>query len=155
VLLQAFFSRAESLVVQMQACGLQLLVDNPGGQTATGEIRDNTKENSALGAMVSGRQDALEAAFGMMADYSGLGIDAGGSIEVNRDWGFAGRLGDIQYLTQAVLSGKIDDRTYIDELKRRGTLSDAVDTEVVLHRLDTAPPEGGGRSMNLDHEHEH
>ena len=146
----------QSLVMQMTAMGLQLILDEqPGGKTATGEIRDNTKENSALGAMVSGLQDGLEAAFGMMADYVGLDTDAGGSIEVNRDWGLTGRLGDIQYLTQAALSGKLDTETYLDELKRRGALSDAVDTDVVLHRLDTAPPELDGERMNLDHDHDH
>jgi hypothetical protein len=143
----------QTLTLQMQALGLQLLVDDQHGQTATGEIRDNTKENSALGAMVTGLQDALEAAFGIMADYMGLGRDAGGSIEVNRDWGITGRMGDVQYLTQAVISGKLDDRTYIDELRRRGVLSDAVDTDAVLHRLDTAPPEIDGPPMHLDHEH--
>lgn len=146
----------QSLVVQMQAMGLQLLVDEQADKTATGELRDNSKENSSLNAMVSGLQDALEAAFGCMADYLSLGKDKGGSLAVNTDWGITGRLGDLQYLTSAVLGGKIDDRTYIDELKRRGALSDAVDTDVVLHRLDTAPPEldaGPGNGMNLDHEH--
>lgn len=140
-----------SLVMQMQAMGLQLLIEDQAGQTATGELRDNSKENSSLSAMVSGLQDALEAAFGVMADYLSLGRDAGGSLEVNHDFGLTGRLGDIQYLTQAVLAEKIDNETYIDELKRRGALSDAVDTEVVLHRLDTAPPAlGGSGRMNLD-----
>jgi hypothetical protein len=143
----------QSLVMQMQAMGLQLLVDEQTGRTATGELRDNSKENSSLSAMVSALQDALEQGFGYMADYLGLGHDAGGSLAVNHDFGLTGRLGDIQYLTQAALGGKIDDRTYIDELKRRGALSDAVDTDVVLHRLDTAPPELGGQPMNLDHAH--
>jgi hypothetical protein len=72
-------------------------------------------------------------------------------LEVNHDFGLSGRLGDIQYLTQAVLAEKIDNETYIDELKRRGALSDAVDTEVVLHRLDTAPPAlGESGRMNFD-----
>lgn len=140
-----------SLVMQMQAMGLQLLIDDQASQTATGELRDNSKENSSLSAMVSGLQDALEAAFGIMADYLTLGRDAGGSLAVNHDFGITGRLGDIQYLTQAVLGGKIDDETYIDELKRRGALSDAVDTEVVLHRLGTAAPGlSDSGSMNLD-----
>lgn len=139
----------QNLQYQMQSCGLQLMVDNPG-QTATGEMRDDVKENSSLAHMVAALQDALEMSFGFMAEYLALGQDKGGSIAVNSDFGVTGRMGDIQYLTQAVIAGKIDDETYIDELKRRGALSDAVNTEVVLHRIDTAAVSGGG--MNL-HEH--
>lgn len=138
----------QNLQFQMQACGLQLLIDNPG-QTATGEMRDDVKENSSLAHMVAALQDALEQSLGFLAEYLGLGEDKGGSLAVNTDWGVSGRMGDIQYLTQAVIAGKIDDQTYIDELKRRGALSDAVDTETVLHRIDTKPVGG----MNLDHTH--
>lgn len=139
----------QNLQFQMQAAGLQLLVENPG-QTATGEMRDDVKENSALAHMVAALQDAIEGAFGFMAEFLGMGSDAGGSLAVNTDFGVSGRMGDIQYLTQAVIAGKLDDATYIDELKRRGALSDAVDTETVLARIDTAPP---GPGMNLDHVH--
>lgn len=133
--------------------GLQLLVDNPG-QTATGEIRDDVKENSALAHMVAGLQDALEMSLGFMAEFMGMGHDKGGSIQVNTDWGVSGRIGDIQYLTQAVIAGKLDNATYVDELRRRGALSDTVDTETVLHRLDHAAPELGG-AMNLHDDHVH
>jgi hypothetical protein len=143
----------QNLTFQMQSMGLQLLVDNPG-QTATGEMRDDVKENSALAHMVAALQDALEQSFGFLAEYMGLGEDKGGSLAVNTDFGVSGRMGDIQYLTQAVIAGKIDDQTYIDELKRRGALSDTVDTETVLHRIDSAAPELGG-AMNLDHGHNH
>nr|WP_249808303.1 DUF4055 domain-containing protein [Bradyrhizobium sp. 177] len=136
----------QNLQFQMQACGLQLLVDNPG-QTATGEMRDDVKENSSLAHMVAALQDALEQSLGFMAEYAALGADAGGSLAVNTDFGITGRMGDVQYLTQAVIAGKIDDQTYIDELRRRGALSDAVDTETVLHRLHN-----GGGAMDL-HNH--
>lgn len=136
----------QNLTLQMQAHGLQLLVDNLR-ETATGEIRDDVRENSALAYMVAALQDALELSFGYMAEYIGLGEDKGGSIALNTDFGITGRIGDIQYLTQAVIAGKIDDQTYIDELRRRGALSDTVDTETVLHRIATAPVPGG---MNLD-----
>jgi hypothetical protein len=142
-----------NLQYQMQACGLQLLVENPG-QTATGEMRDDVKENSALAHMVAALQDALELSFGFMAEYIGLGKDAGGSLSVNTDWGVTGRMSDIQWLTSAVISRKIDDQTYIEELKRRSALGDAVDVETVLHRIDTAGL-AGGPTMDLHDDHTH
>ena len=64
----------------------------------------------------------------------------------------SGQAGDLQYLTQAAIAGKIDDATYVDELKRRGIVSDTADTETILARIGNAAPALGG-SMNLDHAH--
>ena len=55
-----------------------------------------------------------------MAEFAGLGKDKGGSLVVNQDFGLGGNIAEIQYLTQAVISEKIDNQTYLDELKRRG-----------------------------------
>jgi hypothetical protein len=56
--------------------GLQLLVDKPGGKTATGEIRDDARENSQLASMAAALEDALEHAFGFMAEFIRLGAEA-------------------------------------------------------------------------------
>lgn len=143
----------ENLERQMQAMGLQLLIDGPGGQSATGEIRDDAKENSPLAMMARSLGDALEQSLGYMAEYLGLGADKGGEVFVNTDFGVNGQTGDLQYLTQAAIADKIDNETYLDELKRRGTLADTVDVEVVLSRLETEKPaldSGAGKGMNLD-----
>ncbi|QDM16840.1 DUF4055 domain-containing protein [Tardiphaga sp. vice278] len=144
----------KNIEYQMQVAGLQLLIPNPG-QTATGEIRDDAKELSSLAQMAAALKDALEQAFGFMAEFQGLGLDAGGSILVNNDFGVTGRMGDVQYLTQAVLAGKLDDQTYLEELKRRGALGDSVDVDVVLHRIDTASPQLDGPPMDLHAGHSH
>jgi Domain of unknown function (DUF4055) len=77
----------ENLEQQMQTMGLQLLIHKPGGKTATGEIRDDAKENSQLASMAAALQDALEHAFSFMAEFIGLGDDAGGSLVVNKEFG--------------------------------------------------------------------
>lgn len=141
----------KNIEFQMQVAGLQLLVPNPG-QTATGEIRDDVKENSSLAMMAAGLKDALEQAFGYMAEFMGLDEDAGGSLIVNTDYGISGRSADIQYLTQAVIAGKLDDQTYLEELKRRGAIGDSADVEVILSRVESAAPELNGSPMDL-HQH--
>jgi hypothetical protein len=146
----------DRLELQMQSLGLQILVPQPGSKTATGEIRDNVRENSSLAAMARGLQDGLEQAFGFMAQFLNVAVDgdkAGGSLIVNQDFGTSG-IGDVQYLTAAVIAGKLDDATYLDELRRRGVLSDSVSTEAVLHRIASRRPELDGRPMLLeDHSH--
>jgi hypothetical protein len=147
----------QNLEKQMQAMGLQLLIDGPGGQTATGERRDDEKENSPLAKMARSLGDAIEQAFGYMAEYLGLGTDKGGEVEVNTDYGVSGTTSDLQYLTQAAIAGKIDNQTYIEELKRRKTLGESVNVEVVLDRIASSAPAPGslldlGPSVSNPHE---
>jgi hypothetical protein len=123
----------KELELQMQAMGLQLLIDAPGGQSATGEIRDDAKENSPLAMMAGALGDAIELALGFMAEFQGLGKDAGGSVVVNTDFGISTM--DVPQVVACYSAGLIDAQTGIDELKRRGFLSGDVDAEVVMERL--------------------
>lgn len=154
--------RLESLEFRMQTMGLQLLIPKPGGQTATGEIRDDAKENSPLAMMARGLQDALEQAFGFMAEFKGITWDRkaktekgdkGGSIVVNTDFGVqAGAATDAQMLLDAVNAGQIDKATFLAEWKRRGILSDSVDPETVIAKADEEAPDldaGAGNGMNF------
>lgn len=130
----------KDLEFQMQTQGLQLLIPQPGGQSATGEVLDSEKENSPLAMMAMSLQDALEQSFGFMAEFLGLGNDAGGEVVVNKDFGLAISATDIQNILSAYQAGLIDAQTGLDELKRRGFLSDSVDPEEVLNNLSVSGP---------------
>lgn len=144
----------EKLEQQMQTMGLQLLVDKPGEKTATGEVRADVKENSPLAMMARALQDALEQAFGFIAEFRGQGADKGGSIVVNTDFGIqAGGGTDLQDLQSARSSGDLSRETLWDEMQRRGTLSTAFDPEIEKERLASEPPPldaGPGRGMDLN-----
>lgn len=147
----------ERLEFQMQTMGLQLLIPQPGGKTATGEMRDDAKENSPLAMMARALQDALEQAFGFMAEFKGVNWkkkDGGGSIIVNTDFGVqAGASQDAQMLLDAVNAGQIDKETFWLEWKRRGILSDSFDPAKAKARIAEEAPEldsGAGKGMNLD-----
>lgn len=122
----------KEIELQMQAMGLQLLIDDPGGQSATGEIRDDAKENSPLAMMAGALGDALEASLAFMAEFAGLGKD-GGSVVVNTDFGISTM--DVPQVITAFSASLIDAQTAVDELKRRAFLSDSVDAAVVMERL--------------------
>lgn len=140
-----------NLEFQMQTQGLQLLIPQPGGKTATGEVHDDAIENSQLAMMATALQDALEWSFGFMANYLTLGKDAGGSVTVNRDFGItANGAADVPNILAAKRDGTIDAETAINELKRRGFLSDDVDAESVIAKAKLeAPPELDGPPLNL------
>jgi Domain of unknown function (DUF4055) len=144
----------EDLISQMEAFGLQLLVDKPGGKTATGEVRDDARENSQLASMAAALQDALEHALSFMAEFIGLGEDAGGSCVVNQNFGVASGWGDAQQLLAARVAGEISRETYWSEMQRRGFLSDDFDPEVEADRIASEMPSfHAAPTMNLDHTH--
>jgi hypothetical protein len=122
---------------QMQTQGLQLLVPQPGGKTATGEVHDDEKENSPLAMMARSLEDAIEAGLGFLADFAGLGRDKGGSVTVNKDFGItAAAAADVPNILAAYREGTYDRETALRELQRRGFLSDGADVEVIMLRAE-------------------
>ena len=121
----------KDLEFQMQAMGLQLLMPEPT-QSATGEVRDDIKENSRLGAWADALKDAIENCLVWLAELGGLGND-GGSVIINKDFGIAARgIVDIQALIAAHGAGLISAETALKEMIRRGFLSDDMDVETEL-----------------------
>lgn len=141
----------ENIERQMEAMGLQLLVGKPGGQSATGEIRDDSKENSPLAMMADALGDALEQALGFMAEYIGLGIngDNGGSVTVNKDFGVSSMRGDLQQLIAARANGDISRETLWEEMQRRDYLGPTFDGDVEKERIASEPPPLNGPPMDL------
>lgn len=144
----------KDLELQMQVMGLQLLMPSPK-KTATGEVRDDVKENSQLAMMAQALEDAIEQALGFMAEYDGLGKDAGGSVEVNTDFGIAaGAFEDLNTLVEAAKERLITTETFLRELKRRGVLSEELDetkeaeASMVLKQRDAAMAEEIAKTAN-------
>lgn len=142
----------DNLQFQMQTMGLQLLIAQPGGKTATGEIRDDAKENSPLAMMANALGDAIEQALGFAAEYRGITAtttDAnetntdkiGGSVEVNTDFGVSIGPADLQLLQNAVAAGDLSKETFWQELQRRDVLSADFDADVEKDRLQEEAPE--------------
>lgn len=133
----------KDLEFQMQTMGLELLIPKPGGQSATGEAIDQAKMNSPLAMMANALKDALEQAFGYMAEYMrmGDGDTVGGSLTVNTDFGVTMRdAADLQTLLQAVNAGKISRDTFWKELVRRGVLADDFSADDEADKLDSEGP---------------
>lgn len=142
----------KNLEIQMQAMGLQLLIDDTKGQSATGEIRDDAKENSPLAMMATALQDALTQAVQSMARFAKRPEPKAGALMVSKDFGISGNRFDLQFLTQLCLGGKLSQETMWTELQRRGTLSDSFDPETEAARVAAEAPESTvppGQGMNL------
>lgn len=144
----------KNLEIQMQSMGLQLLINDGAtkGQSATGEIRDDAKENSPLAMMATALQDALTQAVQSMARFAKRPEPKAGDLMVSKDFGISGNRFDLQFLTQLCLGGKISQETMWTELQRRGTLSESFDVEVEKERIAAEAPAldaGPGNGMDL------
>lgn len=134
----------KDIELQMQAMGLQLLIDKPAA-TATGEIRDDAKENSALFMMADALEDALEAALAGMGAY--IGQPEGGSVNVNKEFGgiSVGAVDQNTLLTMCE-RGLISHETLLREMQRRNVLADDFEPEAEARKLsayDDADDDGG------------
>ena len=128
-----------SLEMQMQVQGLNLIDGGPA-ETATGEVRADVKENSRLSRWADSLKDAIENALALMAQIGGLGDD-GGSVVVNKDFGIVARgVVDIQALIAAYQAGIISYETVLNEMVRRGFISDDVTPEYEAERLSINQP---------------
>ena len=133
----------KELEFQMQAMGLQLLQAEPS-QTATGEVRDDVKENSRLARMADGLKDGLENALRLMGELGGVSGQEP-DVMVNKDFGITARGAvDIQAILAAWTAGLISAETAINEMVRRGFLSDTITPDEEAQRILDEPSDDEG-----------
>jgi hypothetical protein len=138
--IQAGRESLKDLETQMMALGLELLIPRPGDATATGRAIDAAAMHAPLQLMALALQDGLEQALGFAAEFLGLGQDAGGSVEVNRDYGVSMRdATDLQALIAACNAGYITPKRLLMEFQRRGVLADDMDPNAEAEEAADAP----------------
>lgn len=126
---------------RMRIMGLELFLTKPGNVTATGRAIDANEVNSQVKAWALSLKDTLEQALGFMAQWSGMGEDAGGSITINTDYGITLQgAQDGADLLKARQTGDISKETFWAEWKRRGILSDDFDPAQERAHLEDEMP---------------
>ena len=117
----------KDLEFQMQALGLQLVISKSGGNTATGDAIDESKQNSRLTIYADNLQDTLETAMGWMADLAGYD-SADTDVFVNKEYAALNHL-SMDQVRDMYIQSVISKRTYIAEARRRGVLDEDVDAD--------------------------
>lgn len=128
----------ETLEQRMAKLGLNMVIRrSPGDVTATSRALDQSEADSPLGMYARSLEQALNTMFDYFAEFLGLGEDAGGTCTVFKDFSISMRDGeDIKALATMRAASDISQRTYWDELKRRGLLHDDFDPEAEIDLLD-------------------
>jgi len=133
----------ETLIERMSSLGLNMLVrKQPSGRaTATARTLDQSEADSPLSMFARELENGLETMLDFFGVFMGKGPDAGGSVELFKDFSITQRdAEDIKELGQMRARLDISQVTYWEELKRRNLLSDDFDAEQEIDLLDLESP---------------
>lgn len=134
----------DKLEERMRQAGAELLVIKPGVVTATQVSSENAVGMCALQRISAGLEDALDLALDYMAQWAGMGADAGGHVSIFNDYASANQSdASAQIIVSAQTSGLISKETAISELKRRGTLASEVEADDEAEKIDAQGPDLG------------
>lgn len=125
----------EERMMQMAA---EAMMSRPGSETATGRAIDSRDATSPLAVWVQTFEAAMNEAFELMAEYAGA--DKAPVMQMTRDFGIIGNTSDLDTLNKARATREISRAAYLDELKRRGVLSEMFDAEDDAALIDEEPP---------------
>lgn len=139
----------DDLKQEMRQAGAEMLVIKPGSQTRIEAAEENAKGMCALQRVVLGEQDALNAALQCMADW--VKQPTGGHVAIFNEFGVIEPLGDAATgLLQATQFGLISKQTAIQEMKRRGILSDDVAWDTEKELIEAEGPALGTMDDDID-----
>lgn len=134
----------KALEERMRQAGAELLVMGDGANTRIEAAGDNEVSMCALQRMTLSFEDALDQALDYTAQWMGKGEDAGGHVELFKDFGaLTLQEASAQLLLDANMAGKLSDETFHAELQRRGILAPDVTWEDERGRLDGQGPDLG------------
>jgi hypothetical protein len=131
----------KALEERMSLMGAQMLVRKPGSRTATEKAIDTAESDCALSAVVLNAEDALEQALDFMAKWEGL--EDGGSIEINDDFGGWMDTLDETTLLRCRELGILSAETVFNELQRRKVISEELTWLEEADRLKKEGPPVG------------
>lgn len=107
----------KDLELQMQALGLEMLVNKPTAETATGRAIDAAATSSSLHTLVDALSEALCKVMRYLALFKYI-TDVDVCVNLNKDYGIS--LSDVGAIERAHEKGVLNDDEYRAELERRG-----------------------------------
>lgn len=121
---------------RMRQAGAELLVIKPGNVTVAQTLADNEPAMCDLQRIVQALENALDQSLDFLAAWMNLGEDAGGHVQIFKDFGAATMAeASAQILSDMEARGGLSRETTLHEFKRRGLLAPEVDVAEELERI--------------------
>ena len=127
----------ESLEVRMASIGLDMITRRTGDATATCRALDQHEVDSPLQTVAKNLEDSVDKLLDGFAAWYSLGEDAGGTVEVFKDFGISARdAEDLKTMLEMRKNGDLSRDTFWQELVRRGLLRDDFDPQQEIDLLE-------------------
>jgi len=129
----------------MQAMGkTPLIIKSWGNDTAMGRAIDEGKAQCDLQAWVREIEGGIKKAFELAGEWVGEELPEDFSVDIYDDFGLTLRAAaDTETLFKTRGAGDLSRETYLREIKLRGTLSETVDIDEELVRIENEGPDLG------------
>ena len=122
-----------NLEAQMEVMGLQPLIQKTGGATATGRALDEARTHSNIQSWIRATEGALLEALATAGEWVNVELPDDAAVDIFSDFGLTMKAEqDIKALIDMRKASLISARTFLDEVKRRGLLSDAIDVDAEI-----------------------
>lgn len=133
---------------RMEALGNQPLMSRTGDQTATGQAIDEARTQADIKAWVRVTEKFGRQLYLAGAEWVKVELDDAFAVDLNDDFG-AGFRGaeDMPHLLTMRTGGNLSQETFLRETKRRGIISDEVDVEQEMQRIEEEGPPLGTLGM--------
>lgn len=127
---------------RMQSMGMSPLVASAGPDTATGEMRDEVREQSQAQRAVEALEWALFQGYKLAGEWRGMEIPDDFNLAIWRDFNITARSGqDLATLTAMRGRGDLSLETFLTEVKKRAVLSNDLDVDEEIERIQTEKTE--------------
>ena len=141
----------KDLEARMEVLGLQPMIQTTGNVTATERAIDESKTQSAIQSWITSLENALVAAYELAATWTKSEIPEDFSVDIFNDFSVLAKAGeDMDLLLKAQAQGVVSKITTIGEFKRRNVLSENIDPEKEILRIEDQGPDLGNMSAHED-----
>ena len=141
----------EDIENKMTVVGTEPLIITPPQETATGRAVDANNNESAVQAWIRRLEGALNEAGEFTARWLKITLPEEFTFDVFSDFGVILRSkDDLEWLLKARQSRELDQQSFLEEIRRRGAVSEESDIEEMIARLTEEKEEDVG--MNFDNE---
>lgn len=129
---------------QMEVLGLQFVIRATTGPTATERKSADQKNLSAIQTWIQTTEGGLRKAIEYAAAWLGETLPDEFKVNIFSDIGILARSdSDLKLILEARAAGQLDHETFISEWKRRGVLSETVESKAILKALEDEGPSLG------------
>jgi hypothetical protein len=115
-----------------------------GNPTATGQAIDETNTQSEVQSWIRNEENLLEACFEAAAQWKDVELPEGFGVDIFNDFALSQRTAeDIKSLLMARQAKEIDQKTFLQEIKRRTLLAENTNVDDVIEALAKEGPDMG------------